>query len=98
VTWVPPSGRETVPSFPVIPEPATAAVVPEGRRTGGHVVAHEPVHWIWPFVSVEGGYRENHFASTRTVPTEDTDAVAIFTDEAAPEVGEVEPDVVPPPP
>ena len=41
MTWVPPSGRVTVPRFPVTPLPPVGAEAPAGRSMGGHVLVHE---------------------------------------------------------
>jgi hypothetical protein len=62
------------------PLPAVADIAPAGSSSGGHAVAHEPVHLIVPEVSVWRAYSVNPLESTRTVPTPGSDAVEIVAD------------------
>jgi hypothetical protein len=83
VTCVPPSGREIVPSLLALtPLPAVAELTPAGRRTGGHVVAHESVHMIVPPLSDANAYSVDPLESTSTVPAPGIDFVPMMTDPA----------------
>jgi hypothetical protein len=64
----------------LIPLPGVADITPAGSRSGGHVLAHEPVHMIFPPASDARSYRVNPVASTRAVPTPGTDLVPIVTE------------------
>jgi hypothetical protein len=64
----------------LIPLPGVADITPAGSRRGGHVLAHEPVHMIFPPASDARSYRVNPVASTRAVPTPGTDLVPIVTE------------------
>jgi len=64
----------------VTPLPAVAEVTPAGSNSGGHALAHEPVHMIFPDVSVLSSYSVKPLASTRAVPTPGSAAVEIVVD------------------
>jgi hypothetical protein len=64
----------------VTPFPAVAEFTPAGSNSGGHAVAQDPVHLIFPEVSVWRTYRVNPLESTSTVPTSGSDAVEIVVD------------------
>ena len=51
VTWVEPSGRDTVPRVPETPD-ASAGWVPADTTSGGHTTAHCPVQLVEVGVSV----------------------------------------------